>query len=296
MPERVNANGPSVQKQWRISGWTARAPWVRAGNRALGKRERLSATDVELRRDPRILYATTRGEHAVRHGLRRAPEARATERRLPAADAGPEGGNGCSFASLSRYAIVPGGLRGRTPTNGKRRTFMRFPHPVCCRDRRDAVRRHSRHGEPCADGSPLKLHHFVPAQANQQKFWFEPWAKKLEQESGGKLKVEIYPSMQLGGRQPQLLRSGQRWRASTSCGRSQARRPVGFPRLEVFELPFSVARDRGERPRRRSGNSTKTFAKDELKDVKPLAVWGLRQRRPVQQGRRRSRRRPTPRG
>ena len=50
----------------------------------------------------------------------------------------------------------------------------------------------------------LKLHHFVPAQANQQKFWFEPWAKKLEQESGGKLKVEIYPSMQLGGKQPQL--------------------------------------------------------------------------------------------
>ena len=50
----------------------------------------------------------------------------------------------------------------------------------------------------------LKLHHFVPAQANQQKFWFEPWAKKLEQDSGGRLKVEIYPSMQLGGKQPQL--------------------------------------------------------------------------------------------
>ena len=25
----------------------------------------------------------------------------------------------------------------------------------------------------------LKLHHFVPTQSNQQKFWFEPWAKKL---------------------------------------------------------------------------------------------------------------------
>jgi len=25
----------------------------------------------------------------------------------------------------------------------------------------------------------LKLHHFVPAQSNQQKFWFEPRAKKL---------------------------------------------------------------------------------------------------------------------
>ena len=50
----------------------------------------------------------------------------------------------------------------------------------------------------------LKLHHFVPAQSKQQKDWFEPWARKLEQESGGRLKVEIYPSMQLGGKQPQL--------------------------------------------------------------------------------------------
>ena len=59
-------------------------------------------------------------------------------------------------------------------------------------------------GTALAQQVTLKLHHFVPAQSNQQKFWFEPWAKKLEQESGGRLKVEIYPSMQLGGKQPQL--------------------------------------------------------------------------------------------
>ena len=59
-------------------------------------------------------------------------------------------------------------------------------------------------GTALAQQITLKLHHFVPAQSNQQKYWFEPWAKKLEQESGGRLKVEIYPSMQLGGKQPQL--------------------------------------------------------------------------------------------
>ena len=29
----------------------------------------------------------------------------------------------------------------------------------------------------------LKLHHFVSAQSNQQKYWFEPWGKKIEQDS-----------------------------------------------------------------------------------------------------------------
>src|SRR4051794_3497278 len=60
-------------------------------------------------------------------------------------------------------------------------------------------------GAAIAQQITLKLHHFVPAQSNQQKYWFEPWAKKLEQESGGRIKVDIYPSMQLGGKQPQLF-------------------------------------------------------------------------------------------
>ncbi len=119
----------------------------------------------------------------------------------------------------------------------------------------------------------LKLHHFVPAQSNQQKFWFEPWAKKLEQESGGKLKVEIYPSMQLGGRQPQLFDQAKDgvvdivWTvAGTTPGR--------FPRLEVFELPF-LSHAIGEKTAPAVWEFYETFAKDELKDVKPLAVWGF---------------------
>jgi TRAP-type C4-dicarboxylate transport system substrate-binding protein len=119
----------------------------------------------------------------------------------------------------------------------------------------------------------LKLHHFVPAQSNQQKFWFEPWAKKLEQDSGGRLKVDIYPSMQLGGRQPQLFdqaRDGVVDIVWTVAGSTPGR----FPRLEVFELPF-LSHAVGEKTAPAVWEFYETFAKDELKDVKPLAVWGF---------------------
>src|SRR5262245_27039407 len=119
----------------------------------------------------------------------------------------------------------------------------------------------------------LKLHHFVPAQSNQQKFWFEPWAKKLEQESGGRLKVDIYPSMQLGGRQPQLFdqaRDGVVDIVWTVAGSTPGR----FPRLEVFELPF-LSHAVGEKTAPAVWEFYERFAKDELKDVKPLAVWGF---------------------
>jgi TRAP-type transport system periplasmic protein len=119
----------------------------------------------------------------------------------------------------------------------------------------------------------LRLHHFVPAQSNQQKFWFEPWARKLEQDSGGKIKVEIYPSMQLGGKQPQLFDQAKDgvvdivWAVSGST-------PGRFPRLEVFELPF-LSHAIGEKTAPAIWEFYEKFAKDELKDVKPLAVWGF---------------------
>ncbi len=121
----------------------------------------------------------------------------------------------------------------------------------------------------------LKLHHFVPAQANQQRYWFEPWAKKVEQDSGGRIKVEIYPSMQLGGRQPQLydqVRDGVVDIAWTVAGTTPGR----FPRLEVFGLPF-IPNAVGAKTAPAVWEYFEKVAKDELKDVKPLAVWGFGQ-------------------
>src|SRR3954447_18188323 len=126
-----------------------------------------------------------------------------------------------------------------------------------------------------ADQVTLKLHHFVPAQSNQQKFWFEPWAKKLEQESGGRLKVEIYPSMQLGGKQPQLydqVKDGVVDIAWTVLGTTPGR----FPRFEALELPF-VSNAAGARNAPAVWDFYERFCKDELKDVKVLAVWGFGQ-------------------
>jgi TRAP-type C4-dicarboxylate transport system substrate-binding protein len=128
-------------------------------------------------------------------------------------------------------------------------------------------------GAALAQQVTLKLHHFVPAQSNQQKYWFEPWAKKLEQQSGGRIKVEIYPSMQLGGKQPQLYdqaRDGVVDIVWTVSGTTPGR----FPRLEVFELPF-LSNAVGEKTAPAVWEFYQTWAKDELKEVKPLAVWGF---------------------
>ena len=50
----------------------------------------------------------------------------------------------------------------------------------------------------------LKLHHFLPPVSNPHQKFLNPWAEKVEAESGGKLKIEVFPSMQLGGTPPQL--------------------------------------------------------------------------------------------
>ena len=130
-------------------------------------------------------------------------------------------------------------------------------------------------GTALAQQITLKLHHFVPAQSNQQKYWFEPWAKKLEQESGGRLKVEIYPSMQLGGKQPQLydqVKDGIVDIAWTVSGSTPGR----FPRFEALELPF-VGNSVGGKTAPAVWEFYERFCKDELKDVKVLAVWGFGQ-------------------
>ena len=57
----------------------------------------------------------------------------------------------------------------------------------------------------------LRFQHFVsPASANPAHF-IEPWAKKVEAESNGRIKIEIFPFMQLGGKAPEqydLIRDG----------------------------------------------------------------------------------------
>jgi TRAP-type C4-dicarboxylate transport system substrate-binding protein len=51
----------------------------------------------------------------------------------------------------------------------------------------------------------LKLHHLLGPKAPAQTKMLAPWAERIEQDSGGRVKIEIYPSMSLGGTPPQLF-------------------------------------------------------------------------------------------
>jgi len=83
----------------------------------------------------------------------------------------------------------------------------------------------------------LRIHHFLPPQATIQQKFFVPWCEKIGKESGGRLKCQIYPAMQLGGAPPQLFDQARDGVADIiwTIPTYQAGR---FIKSEVFELPF----------------------------------------------------------
>ena len=122
-----------------------------------------------------------------------------------------------------------------------------------------------------ADTITLKLHQFLPAPATVPKQILEVWGKNVEKDSGGALKIEHYPSMQLGGRPPELMdqvTDGVVDIIWTVVGYTPGR----FPRTEVFELPF-ISSDAAAT----SAAYWELFEKDmkdnEFKDVHVLGTW-----------------------
>ena len=88
-----------------------------------------------------------------------------------------------------------------------------------------------------AEPITLKLHHFLGPKSPAQVDMLAPWAQNVEKASGGKVKIELYPSMSLGGKPPQLInqvRDGVVDIVWTVNGYTAGL----FPRSEVFELPF----------------------------------------------------------
>jgi TRAP-type transport system periplasmic protein len=83
----------------------------------------------------------------------------------------------------------------------------------------------------------LRVHSFLPPVANPMKHWVYPWAEKVQKDSNGRIKVQVFPSMQLGGKAEQLLtqvRDGVVDVAWALPGFT----PGVMPKLEIFELPF----------------------------------------------------------
>jgi TRAP-type C4-dicarboxylate transport system substrate-binding protein len=83
----------------------------------------------------------------------------------------------------------------------------------------------------------LRMHTFIPPVANPSKTFLIPWAEKVGKDSGGRIKVQPFWVMQLGGKAPQLLDQAKDGVVDIVWA-LPGFTPGRMPRVEPFELPF----------------------------------------------------------
>ena len=117
----------------------------------------------------------------------------------------------------------------------------------------------------------LRLHQFLPAQANVPAHILDVWADKVEADSAGRIKIDRFPAMQLGGTPPQLIDQAIDGVADivwTVAGYTPGR----FPQLEVFELPF-ISPDAEATSRAFWELAEARMMDTDFADFKPLGLW-----------------------
>ena len=116
----------------------------------------------------------------------------------------------------------------------------------------------------------LRFQHFVSPNSANPKYFIEPWAKKVEAESGGRIKIEISPFMQLGGKAPEqydLVRDGVIDGGWVIPGYQPGR----FPEAEALELPFMTPKS-GEMASLAAWDYTQAHLMDDFADVHVIAA------------------------
>ncbi|MFV0243395.1 MAG: TRAP transporter substrate-binding protein [Qingshengfaniella sp.] len=91
-------------------------------------------------------------------------------------------------------------------------------------------------GGAIAQEVTLTVHHFLGPNSTAQKVLIEPWAERIEAQSEGRIAIEIYPAMAMGGKAPELYRQVRDGLADV-VWTLPSYTPGQFKRLEVFELP-----------------------------------------------------------
>lgn len=119
-----------------------------------------------------------------------------------------------------------------------------------------------------AQDATLRIHQMLPPQATIPAKALGPWAEKVMKESGGRLKIDRFDTMALGGKPPELYDQAKDgvvdiiW---TVIGYTPGR----FPSTEAFELPFIMTN--GEATSRAFHEYCEKHCADEFKDVKVIA-------------------------
>jgi TRAP-type transport system periplasmic protein len=114
----------------------------------------------------------------------------------------------------------------------------------------------------------LKLHHAQSSVSCVHTHFLAPWARTIEAQSDGRIRIDIFPSMELGGRPAELFDQA-RDRLADIVWAMPSQTPGRFPCIELFELPFV--------PSRRALVSSKAvedfsveFLQDEFREVHPI--------------------------
>lgn len=126
-------------------------------------------------------------------------------------------------------------------------------------------------GAAMAQEVTLRLHQFLPPPAPVPAQILKPWAAGVEEASGGRIKIEHFDAMSLGGRPPELMdqaRDGVVDMSMTVVGYTPGR----FPRTEVFELPFMMTNPVATAAAYWEMVET-DWQSNEYKDVKVLGAW-----------------------
>lgn len=116
----------------------------------------------------------------------------------------------------------------------------------------------------------LRLHQFLPQDSFVPAQILTPWAEAVEAASDGRIKVQQFPAMALGGKPSDLVDQAVDGIADvvwTLPGYTPGR----FPHTEVVELPF-MSRDAGATSRA-LWQMAEGWADSDFKDLHLLGIW-----------------------
>ncbi len=124
-------------------------------------------------------------------------------------------------------------------------------------------------GSALAQEVTLRIHQMLPGQALIPAEVIVPWADKIMEESDGRINVEVYHAMQLGGT-PQSLYDQAADGVVDIVWTIMGYSPGRFPKSEAFELPFLMTN--GEETSAAFYNYVMEHAADEYQGVQILAL------------------------
>jgi TRAP-type C4-dicarboxylate transport system substrate-binding protein len=116
----------------------------------------------------------------------------------------------------------------------------------------------------------LRFQHFVSPKSANPTYFMQPWADAIEEQSGGRIQVELYPAMALGGKaqsQYDLIRDGVIDGGWVIPGYQPGR----FPEAEALELPFMMPKS-GELASQVAWEFTQKHLMDDFEGVHLIAA------------------------